>query len=561
MTDRVGQKLGSYHLTRLIGRGAFAEVYLGKHIHLDTLAAVKVLHTQLSQEDIEKFRNEARTLVHLIHPSIVRVLDYGIEGSTPFLVMDYAPNGTLCQRHPRGTKVPLPTVIGYVTQIASALHYAHNEQLIHRDVKPENMLISRHNQILLSDFGIAVVAQSIDNLGSQELAGTIGYMAPEQLQARPRPASDQYALGIVVYEWLSGERPFNGSYAEIAAKHAFIAPPPLRPKVSDLPQAVEAVVQRALEKNPHKRFPTVHDFAYALEQASYPLSELPTGLLPSLPLHQLQPPLHDISELGQPAKPVFEFGTPSASGFTTRPQTGVTLIQPTEANPPWQEIEIQPTLAAPIALATATSPHISEVSQLPTPVLPDRADRPQQAKSPRPHKPARSRQPRKAHKSYRTLWSILATLLTLLVVGSLIAWLALVQHVITFGSVTAPPVSTSPTVSSYPNIAGSYNGSLHNTRADTYAPMTLTIQQDQGTISGQFTVGQPLLGNGTFTGTIDPQKHLRFLVRSGDTSAPILFWGAVQPGGGLSGNYCSVNAATQCDTLAGGRGLWHVVRV
>jgi hypothetical protein len=91
--------------------------------------------------------------------------------------------------------------------------------------------------------------------------------------------------------------------------------------------------------------------------------------------------------------------------------------------------------------------------------------------------------------------------------------------------------------------------------------MTLTIQQDQGTISGQFTVGQPLLGNGTFTGTIDPQKHLRFLVRSGDTSAPILFWGAVQPGGGLSGNYCSVNAATQCDTLAGGRGLWHVVRV
>src|SRR5947209_10409086 len=150
MTDRVGQKLGSYHLTRLIGRGAFAEVYLGKHIHLDTQAAVKVLHTQLSQEDIEKFRNEARTLVHLIHPSIVRVLDYGLEGSTPFIVMDYAPNGTLCQLHPRGTKVPLPIVIRYVTQVASALHYAHNEHLIHRDVKPENMLISRHNQILLS---------------------------------------------------------------------------------------------------------------------------------------------------------------------------------------------------------------------------------------------------------------------------------------------------------------------------------------------------------------------------------------------------------------------------
>src|SRR5436190_8098977 len=100
MADRVGQQLGNYQLIRLLGRGGFAEVYLGEHIHLNTLAAIKVLLTQLASEDIENFRKEARTIAHLEHPHIVRVLEFGIEGTVPFLVMDYAPNGSLRQRHP-----------------------------------------------------------------------------------------------------------------------------------------------------------------------------------------------------------------------------------------------------------------------------------------------------------------------------------------------------------------------------------------------------------------------------------------------------------------------------
>ena len=107
-------RLGNYHLVRLLGEGGFAEVYLGEHVHLGTQAAIKVLHTQLTQSDIETFRDEARTIAHLEHPHIVRVLDYGVERKTPFLVMYYAPGGTLRQLHPKGTRLPLPTIVTYV---------------------------------------------------------------------------------------------------------------------------------------------------------------------------------------------------------------------------------------------------------------------------------------------------------------------------------------------------------------------------------------------------------------------------------------------------------------
>src|SRR5579864_8199006 len=161
MTDRVGQLLGNYRLVRLLGCGGFAEVYLGEHLRLGTQAAVKVLHTRLaSQDDVEGFEKEARTVAHLKHPHIVRVLDDDVEEDTPFLVMDYAVGGTLRHRHPKGTRLPLTTIISYVKQVADALQYAHDQRVIHRDVKPENMLIGEHDDLLLSDFGIAIAAQS-----------------------------------------------------------------------------------------------------------------------------------------------------------------------------------------------------------------------------------------------------------------------------------------------------------------------------------------------------------------------------------------------------------------
>lgn len=268
LENRVGHQLGNYRLIRLLGSGGFAEVYLGEHIHLQTQSAIKLLHTQLANEDVEHFRNEARTLARLVHPNIVRVFDFGVENRTPYLVMDYAANGTLRQRHPRGTVVPLPTIVSYVKQIADALQYAHDEKFIHRDIKPENMLIGRRNEILLSDFGIAIVAQSSRLQSTQEVIGTVSYMAPEQIQAHPRPASDQYSLGIIVYEWLSGSVPFSGSLAEVAVKHTVAPVPSLRERVPNISPDIEAVVMTALQKDPHSRFGTVRAFANALEQTS-----------------------------------------------------------------------------------------------------------------------------------------------------------------------------------------------------------------------------------------------------------------------------------------------------
>jgi WD40 repeat protein len=271
MTDRVGQRLGNYRLVRMIGQGGFAEVYLGQHIYLDTLAAIKVLHARLESDDVEYFLAEARTVARLLHPNIVRVLEFNVEDMTPFLVVDYAPNGTLRKRHARGIPLPPATIVSYTRQIASALEYAHEQKVIHRDVKPENMLVGRHNEILISDFGIAVISQSSryssGAQGIQDMAGTIAYMAPEQIQSQACPNSDQYSLGVVVYEWLCGARPFQGSFAEIAVKHTLAPPPSLREKVPDLPPAVEEVVVKALAKDPQQRFVNVQLFALALEKA------------------------------------------------------------------------------------------------------------------------------------------------------------------------------------------------------------------------------------------------------------------------------------------------------
>jgi serine/threonine protein kinase len=195
---------------------------------------------------MEQFRLEARTIARLEHPHIVRVLDFGVEERTPFLVMSYAPNGTLRTRHPKGTRVPLSTVVSYVQQIAPALQYAHEQRLIHRDIKPENLLVGKADEVLLSDFGIALVAQSSRYQSTHDMAGTIPYMAPEQIEAHPRPASDQYSLGIVVYEWLSGDRPFHGSFTEVAVKHSVVPPPSLCEKVPTVSPAVEQVVMTAL---------------------------------------------------------------------------------------------------------------------------------------------------------------------------------------------------------------------------------------------------------------------------------------------------------------------------
>jgi peptide/nickel transport system substrate-binding protein len=270
VADRLGQQFGNYRLVALLGQGGYAEVFLGQHVRFNQQAAIKVLHAHLSGQEAEHFQQEAETIATLAHPSIVRVLDFDVQEGVPFLVIDYAPNGTLRRRYPKGTLVPLPVIISSVKQVADALQYAHEQKFIHRDVKPENMLLGRREEVLLSDFGIATIAHSTSsfNESAQGTSGTLAYMAPEQIEGHPRPASDQYALGVVVYEWLCGERPFEGSVSEVMAQHLSIPPPSLRERVPAIPPEVEQVVLRALAKDPKARFASVADFAAGLLQGS-----------------------------------------------------------------------------------------------------------------------------------------------------------------------------------------------------------------------------------------------------------------------------------------------------
>jgi outer membrane protein assembly factor BamB len=313
--ERIGQMVGDYRLLRWLGGGGFGNVYLAEQVRDGQQVALKLLQTRLTQQDeLRAFINEARTM-RLRHPHIVPLLDFGLSREdTPFLVMEYAPRGTLRDLHPKGTRVPLSRAVEYATQVASALQYAHERHLIHRDVKPENMLVREDGSVLLSDFGIATVAlSSSSRSGNQGMAGTAAYMPPEQLAGKPRAASDQYALAVVIYEWLAGRLPFRGTALEVAIQHATQPPPPLLAQVPEIPVAVEAVIFKALTKDPGGRFASMQEFIVALQDASYPAAfrlppsahgaQLPGGEAPPLsPLPPARfPPVVDQGTIIPPA--------------------------------------------------------------------------------------------------------------------------------------------------------------------------------------------------------------------------------------------------------------------
>jgi peptide/nickel transport system substrate-binding protein len=405
MSDRLGQQLGNYRLVALLGEGGFAEVYLGQHLRLDLQAAIKVLHAHLTGKEAEHFQQEAQTIAKLVHPTIVRILDYDVQEGVPFLVMDYAPHGSLRQRHPRGEVVPLPQTASYVKQVAEALQYAHEHKVVHRDIKPENMLLGRREEVLLSDFGIATVAHSTGSLSAEAAVGTIAYMAPEQIQGHTRPASDQYALGVTVYEWLCGARPFSGSFTELVTQHLWQPPPSLQERAPAIRPAVEQVVLRALAKDPKERFATVTAFAAALEQASQ------EALLPAAPG---SPGL-----LTEAVPPASRSAVPTELAISSNPsQLPTELDTPQEQAtdlPPPPRHSLAPT--EPIAAAT---PVPAEVPLLPT--------------------PPGTRQRRGVA---RTSTALLIGLAVLVIAGGILGSLSLLAH---FGVIGPRSGSTTPSV-------------------------------------------------------------------------------------------------------------------
>ncbi len=262
---QIPQQLGDYSLLQQLGKSDFSEVYLAEHMQQHTQVAIKLLPG--IGDNAEEFLTRSAQLVQLRHPHVVPMLDFGAEDDCAFLVMDYIPGGTLRQRYPQGVRVPFETILPHVRQITAALQYVHERGLVHRDIKPQNILLSAEDTLLLSDFGTAVPSYTLDPSHTYDFEGTVLYAAPEQLHGRPQRSSDQYALGAVLYEWISGVRLFSGTFHEIAHQHLFVTPPTLQTQGITCPSGIEQVIRRALEKEPQKRFSSVKIFAEELEWA------------------------------------------------------------------------------------------------------------------------------------------------------------------------------------------------------------------------------------------------------------------------------------------------------
>ncbi|MBV9691468.1 MAG: protein kinase, partial [Ktedonobacteraceae bacterium] len=260
------QELGGYRVLRGLGSGGAADVYLCQQTGTNRCFAMKVFRNIAGNEsERRQLTKEAGTILSLDHPGIVRLWVCDILYDPPFLIMDYAPNGTLQERHPRGTQLPLEAVIPYINQIVESLEYAHQRHVIHRDLKPSNLLLGKDNEILLSDFGIAIYAHRTLSRTQQLPCGTPGYAAPEQWSGDACLASDQYALAVIVYEWLAGDLPHQGNPIW---QFANLPPPSLPAQVKNRYPNVEAVLQKALCKDPRRRYRTIRNFASALAKAA-----------------------------------------------------------------------------------------------------------------------------------------------------------------------------------------------------------------------------------------------------------------------------------------------------
>jgi serine/threonine protein kinase len=252
-----------------LSAGAFSSSYLAEHVHSGTLVHLKMwpARTKLEAED---FLAEARILAPLVHPNITRVLDFGVEdGHTAFFTTTFAPHGTLRHHYRAGIRHPLTTLLPHIKQTASALQYLHDRGIVHCGVKPSNLLLGENKEILLCDFGLATVLPGPNtSVRVGRVVGTPSYEAPESFRGEVSPASDQYSLGMIVYEWLCGRMAFQGTMIERLYHIQSSSPLPLREIAPTISSRVEQIVLQALSKDPQQRFPQVQGFANALEEAS-----------------------------------------------------------------------------------------------------------------------------------------------------------------------------------------------------------------------------------------------------------------------------------------------------
>jgi len=267
-------RIGRYQVRKLIGEGAMGRVYLGWDPQIGRLVALKTVRTDLrlgprkQEEYLTRFRREARAAGRLSHPNIVAVYDLGEENQVPWIAMEYVEGKSLKELRKKGLP-PLPSnVIWLAQRVSSALSAAHGVGIVHRDVKPANILVGKKGEVKVTDFGIARFADS-ELTREGVMLGSPSYMSPEQVRGKDvGPASDFFGLAVILYEWLTGRKPFDGKdLASITHKIVYESFPPVTEVRPELPPSIDRFFETAMAKNARERFPDGAAFVAALSTA------------------------------------------------------------------------------------------------------------------------------------------------------------------------------------------------------------------------------------------------------------------------------------------------------
>jgi serine/threonine protein kinase len=341
----VGMMLGSYKVTEPIGEGGMARIYKGYHAELKRYAAIKVINWGLQEDPVftERFRREAQAIASLRHPNIVQIFDFGKHDTGYFMVMEFIEGHDLSvelrQARESGELLPKEKIFRVIQDAAAALDYAHRREVVHRDVKPSNIMIHKEGQAILTDFGLVMLPAHKSQATIGNTFGTPHYVAPEQAisSAAAVVASDIYSLGVILYEMATGQLPFDDeSPLSVALKHISNLPAPPTAVNPALPPAVEEVILKALSKQPVDRFATAGDMAAALAAAwsgdvaleglprSRPLAPvLPTGVPPIADVPSITLPnaaaVAPVAASSEPA-PAQKMGRPTLGSKSTRPK-------------------------------------------------------------------------------------------------------------------------------------------------------------------------------------------------------------------------------------------------
>jgi eukaryotic-like serine/threonine-protein kinase len=590
---------GRYHFVRSLGSGGMGEVYLMQDVRINRQVAIKVIRAEgasspdstAAKEAARLFQREAKAIAALEHPNILPLYDFGEEirdGMTvTYMVMPFCTEGSLAswlRQHDSATPLSLQDVAFLVAEAADALQYAHDQNVIHLDVKASNFLLRNNKKnpnrptLLLADFGIARSSVTVAS-SSRTIRGTPSSMAPEQWSSNPVPATDQYALAVMTYEMMVGRSPFVGSMEQVMYQHFSAQSLPPSTFNPQLPPVIDSVILRALAKRPEDRFPSITEFAAAFEQSVQsspnllvvgPQQSVAYDIRATLSISQVEAQLGTSKIItlpgGQHVNVTIPAGVSNGHIIRVQDQSEATPVlltiaikQSEDFRPP---SDSKSDKQMPAALeSNAQKPAYVSDHDLPTllssdPHLqaPDRQSVPSFPES----------QPVRRSRMAGIISGLIILVMLLLLGGG--GYFFYSNHQSNNNSVTltqtasagkllTPTKGITPTATKTQNglyIAGTYNGSMADQTTQQTSRISVFLLQTQGNaaLSGTFTFTSPSQGPYSLNGTVDTQGNFSFTVQQPNGQLPLVFHGQVSQSVFLKGNFCSSNT-NSCSTDTG----------